>query len=139
MHVGKIFSGLKVPHINISGGKAPFGIGGLGTKPKISVSWYKKAQNNPYLFSNATLFGAGEAGDEVLYGRNALMNDIARASGIDYTMMANALVSALSEVDGNISLYIDGKQMAQAQASYMNVAINQVQSRQARTLGIVGV
>jgi len=91
------------------------------------------------MFGNATLFGAGEAGDEMLYGRSALMNDIAKASGIDYTLMANALVSALSEADGNISLYIDGKQMAQAQASYMNIAINQLQSRQARTQGLVGV
>lgn len=79
LHVGKIFSGLKLPHFNIKGGKAPFGIGGKGSKPSISVSWYKKAMQNPYLFSNATLFGAGEAGDEVLYGRNALMKDIAKA------------------------------------------------------------
>ena len=34
---------------------------------------------NPYLFSNATLFGAGERGDEMLYGRSALMRDIAEA------------------------------------------------------------
>ena len=81
LHVGKIFTGLKVPHINVSGGKAPFGIGGKGSKPHISVSWNKKAMENPYLFSNATLFGAGEAGDEVLYGRKALMRDIAQAVG----------------------------------------------------------
>ena len=79
LKIGKIFSNLKIPKINISGGKAPFGIGGLGKKPKISVSWNKKAMENPYLFSNATLFGAGEAGDEVLYGRRALMRDIAQA------------------------------------------------------------
>lgn len=81
LSVGKIFSNLKVPHINIKGGKAPFGIGGKGSKPSISVSWNKKAMENPYLFSNATLFGAGEAGDEVLYGRKALMRDIAEAVG----------------------------------------------------------
>lgn len=79
LHIGKIFSGLKVPHFNIKGGKAPFGIGGKGSKPSISVSWYKKAMENPYLFSDATLFGAGEAGDEMLYGRKALMRDIAQA------------------------------------------------------------
>ena len=28
------------------------------------------------MFSNATLFGAGESGDEMLYGRRALLNDI---------------------------------------------------------------
>ena len=76
-----IMKGLHVPKIHISGGKAPFGIGGKGSKPSISVSWNKKAMDNPYLFSNATLFGAGEAGDEILYGRQALMKDIAQAVG----------------------------------------------------------
>lgn len=74
-----IMSGLKKPSIHVSGGKAPFGIGGKGTKPSISVTWNKKALENPYMFSGATLFGAGEAGDEVLYGRSALMRDIAQA------------------------------------------------------------
>lgn len=77
----KILSGLKIPKIHISGGSAPFGIGGKGKKPSISVSWNKKAMQQPYMFSNATLFGAGEAGDEVLYGRRSLMRDIAQAVG----------------------------------------------------------
>lgn len=80
LKIGKIFSNLKIPHIKVSGGKAPFGIGGLGTAPKISVSWYKKAEEVPYLFSNATLFGAGERKDEVLYGKKALMDDIREAT-----------------------------------------------------------
>ena len=80
LKVGKIFSNLKVPKIHISGGKAPFGIGGLGTKPSISVSWNKKAENVPYLFTNATLFGAGEHKDEVLYGRQNLLDDIKEAT-----------------------------------------------------------
>lgn len=81
LKIGKIFSGMKLPRFKISGGKAPFGIGGKGTKPSIDVDWYKKAMNNPYMFSGATLFGAGEAGDEVLYGRGNLMRDIAQAVG----------------------------------------------------------
>ena len=80
LHIGKIFSGMKLPHFSVKG-KAPFGIAGKGEKPSISVSWYKKAMQQPYLFSNATLFGAGERGDEMLYGRNALMKDIAKAVG----------------------------------------------------------
>lgn len=80
--VGKIFKGLKLPHFSISTGSKSFGKLGSISYPKgISVSWYKKAMNNPYMFSNATLFGAGESGDEVLYGRNALMRDIASAVG----------------------------------------------------------
>ena len=81
LHIGNIFSGLRLPHFSVSGGQAPFGIGGKGSLPHFSVSWYKKAEAAPYMFKGATLFGAGEAGDEVLYGRKALMKDIAAATG----------------------------------------------------------
>ena len=70
----------KLPHFNISGGTLPWGIGGKGTKPSISVSWYRKAENQPYMFDRATLFGAGEANDEILYGRQNLLKDIRDAS-----------------------------------------------------------
>lgn len=80
LSIGKIFSGLKLPHISVSGGSAPFGIGGKGSLPRFSVSWYKKAENQPYLFDKATLFGAGEGSqDEMLYGRRRLMSDITQA------------------------------------------------------------
>jgi len=104
LSIGKIFSGMKLPHFSVKG-KAPFGIGGKGEKPGISVKWYKKAMQNPYMFSNATLFGAGEAGSEILYGRDALMRDIAKAvsggngitvnvygsDGMSVTELANAV------------------------------------------------
>ena len=82
LSAGKIFSGLKLPHFKItSKGKFPYGVGGLGSVPKWDISWYKKAMQNPFMFSQPTLFGAGEAGDEILYGRKALMRDIAAAAG----------------------------------------------------------
>lgn len=110
--------------------------------PKFSVGgWtkYAKAMNTPYLFTKPTGILAGEAGDEMIYGRSNLMKDIEAASGggMDYGRLAAAIVGALSGVDGNIVLNIDGKQMAQAQAPYMNIAINQVQARQNRQLGLV--
>ena len=82
LKIGKLFSGLKLPHFKVSG-KAPFGLGGAGEKPKISVSWYKKAYENPYLFTRPTIvdglgFGDG-VGDELLYGKNQLMSDIKTA------------------------------------------------------------
>lgn len=82
LKVGKIFSGLKLPHFSVSG-KAPFGLGGKGSKPSISVSWYKKAYDEPYLFTNPTVvsglgFGDG-VGDEMVYGKTSLMNDITEA------------------------------------------------------------
>lgn len=100
LKVGKIFSNLKIPKINISGGSAPFGIGGKGKKPSISISWHKKAMENPYLFSDATLFGAGEAGDEMLYGRNSLLNDIATASG------SGEVVSRLAAIEAILDYYL---------------------------------
>ena len=68
---------IKLPHFSISGkfSLTPPSI------PKINVSWYRKAENDPYMFGNATLFGAGERNDEMLYGHDALMRDIREAAG----------------------------------------------------------
>lgn len=88
LSIGRIFSNLKLPHISVSGGSAPYGIGGKGSLPHFSVSWYKKAMDNPYMFTSPTLFDynpvsgakvAGEAGDEMMYGHDNLMNDIETA------------------------------------------------------------
>ena len=99
LKIGKIFSGMKLPHFSIKG-RAPFGIGGKGEKPSISVNWYKKAMQQPYMFSNATLFGAGEKGDEMLYGRNSLLNDIAMASG------GTEVVARLSAIEAILDYYL---------------------------------
>lgn len=97
LSAGKIFSGLKLPHFTVKGGKFPFGVGGKGSLPHWNVSWYRKAEDNPYMFSNATLFGAGEATDEMLYGKKALMNDISNAVGdVDRTVTINNYI----EVNG---------------------------------------
>lgn len=58
----RFLGGLRRPHINISGGKVPFGIGGMGVKPSISVTWGAKGG----ILDGATLIGAGEAGKEAL-------------------------------------------------------------------------
>jgi len=81
LSIGKIFSNIKLPHISVSGGEPPYGIAGKGSLPSFSIEWNAKAMNNPYMFSGATLFGAGEAGDEIMYGRQNLMRDIREAAG----------------------------------------------------------
>lgn len=76
---------IKLPHFSVSGGEAPWGFAGQGSFPKVSVQWYAKAMDTPYLLDSATIFGyagnramgGGEAGDEMIYGRAALMEDIA--------------------------------------------------------------
>ena len=52
-----------------------------GSTPWVSTSWYDKATSTPYLFRSPTIFGAGEAHDEVLYGRENLLADIREAAG----------------------------------------------------------
>lgn len=107
LKIGRIFTGLKLPHFKIDGGSAPFGIGGKGKKPSISVDWYKRAMDNPYMFSTPTFFGAGEAGDEILYGRNSLMRDISAA-------VSNANAGGGDEITINVyaSQGMDVKELA---------------------------
>lgn len=76
---------IKLPHFKISGGVAPWGFAGKGTFPSVSIQWYKKAMEAPYMLDSATIFGAangqylggGEAGSEMIYGHDRLMADIA--------------------------------------------------------------
>ncbi|MBR2554503.1 MAG: hypothetical protein IKE94_06535 [Aeriscardovia sp.] len=94
--IGKIVS-LRTPSISLLTGSKSV-LGKTITYPKgFHVSWNKKAMQDPYLFSNATLFGAGEAGDEVLYGRSALMRDIANAVGGGATNTWNITVNGAEE------------------------------------------
>lgn len=70
LKIGKIFSGLKIPKISVSGGKAPFGIAGKGSLPSFNVKWNAQGGilTNPTIFgmSGNTLLGGGEAGDEAI-------------------------------------------------------------------------
>lgn len=62
LSVGKIFSNIKLPHFRISGGQAPWGIGGKGTKPTIGIDWYAKGG----VFDDPSIIGVGEAGREIV-------------------------------------------------------------------------
>jgi phage-related minor tail protein len=68
---------IRVPHFSMSGS---FNAETGGT-PSVSTSWYDKATSVPYLFRHPTIFGAGEAHDEIMYGRENLLRDIREASG----------------------------------------------------------
>ena len=87
--IKSIFSGLKLklpkfklPHFHISGGKAPFGLGGKGSLPKFSVDWYAKGG----IFDGASLIGVGEKGPEAVIPLDKLwtkMDKIAEGTGGD--------------------------------------------------------
>ena len=69
LSIGKIFSNLKIPKISVSGGKAPFGIGGAGKMPSFSVKWNAKGAvfDEPTIFSTPKGFqGVGDDGPEAV-------------------------------------------------------------------------
>lgn len=80
--------------------------------PHLNVEWYAKGMNNPYLFTQPTLFGAGEAGAEVMYGRDNLMRDIAEATSANNDALIEgmyvAMTSALRQAD--LTVEIDGRE-----------------------------
>ena len=77
-----IFDGLhlslpkfKLPHFEITGGKAPFGIGGKGSLPKFDVTWNAEGA----IFRRPTILqGVGEAGPEAVVPLNTLWNKLDR-------------------------------------------------------------
>jgi phage-related minor tail protein len=77
------FPKIKLPHFSISGKlsiKPP-------SVPHLSVSWYKKAMNEPYILQSPTIFGAaggsllggGEAGEEAIVGTDRLSSLVTNA------------------------------------------------------------
>ena len=80
------------PHINLPHFSWEwFDLGGVVSLPIIHVEWYKKAYDNPFLFTSPTImggrgFGDGGGSGEIVYGRDQLMRDIAEASSGEITI-----------------------------------------------------
>lgn len=95
---------LKLPHISISG---KFGLNPISV-PKFSISWYKKAMDNPLMFTRPTIFGmnpmtgqmkgAGEAGDEVMIGKNTMLNMIQEAVAQENAQMMSSVNNVLNRI-----------------------------------------
>lgn len=113
LHIGKIFSGLSLPHISVSAGKAPFGIGGKGSLPHFSVNWHAKG----VVFDAPTLFptlngwhGVGEAGPEAVSPISTLQDYIGVAvqkfmpQPIDYNLMGEVFANACAKLGITIEL-----------------------------------
>ena len=80
---------LKVPHITVTGGEPPFGIGGHGSLPRFNVEWYRRGYADGVLFNEPTIlptaggfkgFGDGN-GAELVIGLNRLQQIIGDAMG----------------------------------------------------------
>ena len=121
LHIGRVFSGLSLPHISVSGGKAPFGIGGKGSLPHFSVSWHAKG----VIFDTPTLFpalnswhGVGEAGPEAVSPISTLQDYISVAvqkympQPIDYSLMAEVFANACAKM--GITIELNGREFGRA-------------------------
>ena len=104
----------KLPHFNVSGGVPPYGLGGMGVKPSFSVSWYRKAYDNPVVFNTPTVlptangykgFGDGTGAEIVMslnklremVGSGSVTNNIVvnAAPGMDVRELAEAVADRI--------------------------------------------
>lgn len=99
---------LKLPHISVTGGEAPFGIAGKGSLPKFNIQWYKDGgiMTNPTAFgvNGADIMVGGESGPEAIVPLEQLwtkMSTIIKGllSGNQNGQISNAL-AALTEKIG---------------------------------------
>ena len=62
----------KLPHFKISKGELPWGIGGKGKAPSISVDWHAKGG----IFDSASIIGVGEKGPEAVVPLDTLWDKL---------------------------------------------------------------
>lgn len=145
------FPKIKLPHFSIS--PAGWKIKDLleGSIPKLGIEWYAKAMNKPMVMTQPTVFGynsasgqlmgGGEAGSEMVGGTNTVMQMISDAvasqnSGIVYylkkiiDLLAQFFPNMLEALD--ISLVVDGEELATVLASPMNNALGKISLRKGR-------
>jgi hypothetical protein len=117
---------IPLPHFSVNW----MDIAGLVSIPTISVDWYRKAMDQAYMLTNPTIFGAmggralggGEAGAEMVIGRDTMMNMIRDAVGGDGTLYAE------------IPIYMDSKLISKytADNAVARISRNQASALKAR-------
>ena len=98
---------IKLPHFTVSGGKAPWGFGGEGSLPSVSVAWYRKAYDTAMVLSKPTIFGYGNGnflgggdgnGNEIVAGESHLMGMIGHVVNNVTAAQNEQIVSLLSAI-----------------------------------------
>ena len=110
------FPNIPLPHFSVT--PSGWKIADLlkGTIPKLGISWYAKAMDNPMLFTRPTLFdvnpmtgqarGAGEAGDEVMIGKDTMLNMIQEAVAQENALMMTSVDNVLNKIFDLLSEYV---------------------------------
>ena len=159
LSIGKVFSNLRLPKITVNSGKAPYGIGGKGSLPKFDIKW--NAEGGIFDAASIIGYGVGEKGAEaivpldrfwkqldamaksIIDGVAALrapgivMENLTQAPIIDYDKMADAMAIAMSRLEVNSVLELDGRTVARSTAPFMNKEINSLNAKAGRKLGTV--
>lgn len=106
---------IKLPHFSVTGGEAPWGFGGQGSLPKVSVQWYRKAYDQAMILNDPTIFGYSGAsgkmlgggdgnGNEVVAGEKHLMNLIGQVveskTGEQNNRIIEILIAILHAITG---------------------------------------
>lgn len=107
LKVGKIFSNLKIPKISVSGGSAPFGIGGKGSLPKFHIKWNAKGG----IFDSSSIigYGVGEKGAEAILPLDTF-----------WQKMDNIAASVQGGGQQTIIINLDGKVIGKSTVDYIN-------------------
>jgi phage-related protein len=138
---------IKLPHIKISGKLSL----NPPSVPKLSIEWYKKAMDEPYMFTEPTLFdynpltgaarGAGDAGDEVMIGKNTMLGMIRQAVAVENGAVVQKLERIISllvqffpdMLDAlDLSFSVDGKELATVMAPAMNTELGKIAIKKGR-------
>ena len=76
---------ISLPHFSVSGGEAPWGFGGEGSLPHISVDWYKEGGilNGAQIFGQLgkRLLGGGESGPEAVLPLRSFYDELGNIIG----------------------------------------------------------
>ncbi len=130
LSVGRVFSNIKLPHFKISGGTAPWGIGGKGTKPTIGIDWYKTGA----IFNRPSVIGVGEAGAEAVVPIDTLWNKL---DNIAKAVMDTRVEATQGIQPVMVVVQLDGREIARVTAPHMESELNKIQSRANRKLGYI--
>lgn len=124
------FPHIKVPHIDVDGGEIPWGIGGMGTKPTVSIEWYAKGG----IATGASLIGVGEAGNEAIvplqgHYMQPFAKAVAEQSGQDALL---AELKALRNDIQNLKIVLDSGALVGGIARKMDTQLGKMATQGAR-------
>ena len=93
---------LKLPHVTVTGGKAPYGIGGKGSLPKFNVEWYKKAYDEAMILNDPTIFGYSAASGKMLGGGEGNGNEVVAGEKHLLNLIGSVVESKTAEQNDKI-------------------------------------